>query len=69
MANGKDAGRAAQVREISEIQTTYILENLQGAAVYPPRPGDQKGPDPVEFIYRRRHLLRLPDARVTYRRK
>ena len=57
MANGKDAGRAAQVREISEIQTTYILENLQGAAVYPPRPGDQKGPDPVEFIYRRRHLL------------
>jgi Subtilase family len=57
MANGEGAGRAAQAREISEIQTRYILRNLQGAAVYPPRPTGQEGPDPVEFIYRRRHLL------------
>src|SRR5215472_10032109 len=57
MANGKGAGRAAQARDISEIQTRYILRNLKGAAVYPPRPTGQEGPDTVEFIYRRRHLL------------
>ena len=49
-------GRAANVRDISEIQTAYIMRNFPDAAIYPTRvPGEPE--PPVEFIYRRRHLL------------
>jgi hypothetical protein len=55
--HGSDSGGPMSIREISEIQTAYILENFPDAAVYPPRrPGDPDQ-DPVEFIYRRLHLL------------
>lgn len=53
---GNGAGAPASIREISEIQAAYILENFPDAAIYPPRDGDQD-PDSVEFIYRRRALL------------
>jgi hypothetical protein len=46
-----------QIKEISEIQVAYILENFPDAAVYPPREPDDQDPDEVEFIYHRRHLL------------
>jgi len=68
MTNGKETDRAAQVRDISEIQAGYILKNLPGAAIYPPRPRGQDGPGPVEFIYRSRHLLtRDRDLRAVLR--
>ncbi len=52
-----EAGITASIRDISENQTRYILDTFPDAAVYPPRANN--GPDaaPVEFIYRRRHLL------------
>jgi hypothetical protein len=45
------------IRDISEIQVAYILENFPDAAIYPPRLQGARGPDPVEFIFRRRHML------------
>jgi hypothetical protein len=53
---GNGAPPPATIREISEIQVAYILENFSDAAIYPPRDGDQDQ-DPVEFIYRGRTLL------------
>ncbi len=52
-----EAGMTASVRDISENQTRYILDNLRDAAVYPPRADNDPDAAPVEFIYRRRHLL------------
>lgn len=56
-----DAGNGAPppvtIREISEIQVAYILENFPDAAIYPPREPDDPDPDEVEFIYHRRTLL------------
>jgi len=54
---GNGAGQAADISKISEIQVAYILENFPDAAVYPPRQSEEPAPDPVEFVYRRRHLL------------
>jgi subtilisin family serine protease len=45
------------IREISEIQIRYILEQHADAAIYPPRRDGDERPDPVEFVYRRLHLL------------
>ncbi len=56
--NGND--ESANSRKISEIQVGHILENFpDDAAVYPPRrPEDHdEDQDPVEFVYRRQHLL------------
>lgn len=45
----------AKAAEISAAQAAYIRDNLDDAAVYPAsRSGEQA---PVEFLYRRRHLL------------
>ena len=55
----RDDGRGGyrNIREISEIQIRYILENNGDAAIYPPRRPDDPDPAPVEFVYRRLHLL------------
>jgi subtilisin family serine protease len=47
----------ANIEEISEIQVAYIMENFSDAAIYPPRQDGDANPDPVEFVYRRLHLL------------
>ena len=52
-----EAGMTASTRDISENQTRYILDNFPDAAVYPPRADNDPDAAPVEFIYRRRHLL------------
>ncbi len=56
----------SNIREISEIQIGYILENHPDAVIYPPRRPDDPDPAPVEFVYRRLHLLTrdqdLPDV-------
>jgi Subtilase family len=45
-------------RDISEVQVTYILDNFpDDAAIYPPRLPGARGPEPVEFVYRRRTVL------------
>jgi hypothetical protein len=54
---GNGAPPPATIREISEIQVAYILENFPDAAIYPPREPDDPEPDEVEFIYRSRTLL------------
>jgi subtilisin family serine protease len=54
---GGRAGAPRSIRDISEVQTRYILENFNDATVYPPRQGGEPNPPPVEFIYRRGHLL------------
>jgi hypothetical protein len=50
-------GPPDDIREISEIQVAYILENLPDAAIYPAREAGDVNPAPVEFVYRRLHLL------------
>lgn len=51
------AGRTANLREISETQAAYVMGSFPDAAIYPPRQPEDQNPDPVEFIYRRLHLL------------
>ena len=46
---------SAKTAEISAAQAAYIRENLDDAAVYPASPAGEQAP--VEFLYRRRHLL------------
>jgi len=68
MTNGEGTDRTAQVRQISEIQAKYILDNLIGSDIYPPRDRGEEDPDPAEFIYRSRHLLtRDRDLRAVLR--
>jgi subtilisin family serine protease len=52
-----NAGGYENIGEISEIQIRYILEHYPDAATYPPRRDGDDHPDPVEFVYRRLHLL------------
>jgi subtilisin family serine protease len=54
---GDGSGGPMTIRQISEVQTGYILKNFPDAAVYPPRMPGEPDPDPVQFIYRRLHLL------------
>jgi hypothetical protein len=55
--NANNAGGYESIREISEIQINYILEHHTDAAIYPPRRHGDEDADPVEFVYRRLHLL------------
>jgi len=49
-------GRAENVRDISENQTAYIVEKFPDVGIFPVRfPGQTALP--VEFLYRRRHLV------------
>ena len=55
-------GRAANVRDISEIQTAYIMRNFPDAAIYPPQvpvPGQQVAAAVDEF-HRRFGFARDP---------
>lgn len=54
---GEKASTPRSIREVSEIQIQYILENLPDAGVYPPRRDGDPNPPDAEFIYRRNHLL------------
>jgi subtilisin family serine protease len=54
---GNGAGEHGNIAEISEIQVAHILANFPDAAVYPPRRPEDDDQDPVEFVYRRNHLL------------
>ena len=59
MTNGQYPGRGGRdedVWDISENQTRYILDNFPDAAVFPVRVQDDSR-YPVEFLYRRRHLV------------
>jgi Subtilase family len=61
--NGGDDGQGAgadaprSIRDISEVQIQYILENLRDSAVYPPREDGNPNPPSADFIYHRGHLL------------
>jgi Subtilase family len=65
--NGRESGTGnragddgyGNIRDISEIQIAYILDHNPDAVVYPPRRdrGQDRNADPVEFVYRRLHLL------------
>jgi Subtilase family len=54
---GEEASAPRSIREVSELQTQYILENLRDSMVYPPRRDGDQNPPPVDFIHRRNHLL------------
>lgn len=54
---GNNAGEYGDIRKVSEIQIRYILEHHPDAVIYPPRRAGDRDPDPVEFVYRRLHLL------------
>jgi subtilisin family serine protease len=55
-SSGNGATAPATAREISEAQAAYIRENLDEVAAYPATQSRKPGA-PIEFLYRRRHLL------------
>jgi Subtilase family len=56
-SSGNGTVAPMSVRDISEAQAAYVGENLVDVATYPARLPKDPDPPPVEFLYRRRHLL------------
>jgi Subtilase family len=56
-SQGAGASAPRTIREVSEAQAEYILDNLRDGAIYPPRQKGEPDQPPVQFIYHRGHLL------------